>query len=405
MAVESVERTLLCAMSLNQENFNLALSTGLTAEHFLLEEIAIRVFSNIPVPFNDEIQTVAAKLDEDGIQRYARAVMRAQRRRSLENLLHQARSAYQKDQPIGDILVQIDNLEKDDQPKLTSAPEAITNACFELTLKKNNPSFIHLGIPVVDQSIFLEPGNLALLVSRPGNGKTALALWIAEKVARQKKKVLFFSLELKENEIALRIAARMLGKNYSSLRQESEESEINRLYASAGELPESLFFCDSAYSARQIEWLVKKSSPDLVVIDYIGLVEYKNIQEDTPRVSAVSRWTKRMAMKYDTTVLALHQLNRETENRNGASLKMRYIRDTGQLEQDASVILAVYPQNEDEVPPPPRRNMIFDVIKNRNGQLRRIPFVFNMPVMDFEFPESVPAYRKNTHKQEKGTLN
>jgi replicative DNA helicase len=390
--IESLERILLCAMTLNRQNFEWAVSTGLSQDHFLLEELAARAFENIPIPFNEDIVSAAAKLDEAGIKQYARFVIHAHQRRNIASLLQKAKIAHQNDQPVGEILDQIELFENNDnaKPEIVSAQEALINACFNLTSKQQKPDFIRFGIPVLDQSIFLEPGNLALLVSRPGNGKSALALWLSENVARQDKKVLFVSLELTENELSLRLAARLLHKNYASLRLQATQQEIQYLHQAANRLPSQLLFCCNAHSSRQIEYLVKNHSPDLLVIDYIGLVEYQNIQEDTPRVSALSRWAKRTAMKYNTAVLVLHQLNRETEIRNGSAIKMRHIRDTGQLEQDASLIMAIYPKNEEEMPPPPRREMIFDVIKNRNAQLRRLPFVFNMPFMDFSFPEPAP---------------
>ncbi|WP_322510128.1 DnaB-like helicase C-terminal domain-containing protein [Anaerolinea sp.] len=387
-AIQDTERILLCAIQINEQNRKIAENAGLMLSHFLLQEIAYRILEErIPVPFKEDVQIAASKLDAESIQKYVSAVIDAYREREVARLLREAGKAAQSGRAISPILEKIEQIETlNPGIKILSAQEALAETYFSLSISRETTNFIELGIPTLKGSVFLEPGNMALLVSRPGNGKSAMALWIADKVARTSKSVVYVSLEMSEFELGLRLASRYLKRDYATLRLSSSEEDLREMSDAVAKVPENLYFVCDAMTSDEIEASVRAQSPDLVIIDYVGLVEYPGIHEDTPRLSAVSRWCKRIAKRYKTAVLAVHQLNRDAEQRGGGPMKMSFIRGSGQLEQDSSVIMFLYPKDEEQTPPPDQQEMILEVLKNRNAPTRKIPVVFNRPYMDFDFP-------------------
>lgn len=218
-------------------------------------------------------------------------------------------------------------------------------------------------------------GGFYVLAARPGGGKTALGLQIADKVAKRGIKTLYVSLELSKDELMARRAAALMGLPYQSVfKADLQDADWAKLVKAMSELSNrplvinqrySLTVDDIGFMARQTRGI------GFVVVDYLGLVRPtagKNIYEKT---TEISNSFKRMAMQLGVPVLCLAQLNREVEGRSGSEPRLSDLRDSGAIEQDADGVMLLSGLTEEE-----RKtgagDLICIVAKNRHGPTGRV---------------------------------
>lgn len=223
-------------------------------------------------------------------------------------------------------------------------------------------------------------GRLYILAARPSVGKSAFAQQIAEAVA-EKNNVLFFSLEMSNDEYAQRSIYRRSGYNQSHLTNRIYSPDIILdAFAKAGAELEPLKLnivddskCTLSIIERNIQQLKAKSgSCDLIVVDYLQLMKSddKFKREDYDVVTENSKGLKQLARKYKVPILALAQLSRACEQRGDKRPMLSDLRDSGSLEQDADVVMFLY---RDEIYNPMSKGTGELIIaKNRQGQRGRV---------------------------------
>ncbi|EGS7836215.1 replicative DNA helicase [Campylobacter coli] len=250
-------------------------------------------------------------------------------------------------------------------------------------------------------------GELIIIAARPGMGKTTLCLNFIEKVLRQDKGVVMFSLEMP----AAQIMQRMLSAKTSIPLQKILTADLNdNEWERIGDAcnyysKKKLFIYDSGYATitdvRAILRRLKaqEESIGLCVIDYIGLMmSNSNFNDRHLQVSEISRGLKLLARELDMPIIALSQLNRSLEQRANKRPMMSDLRESGAIEQDADTILFVYrdevyrEQDEKErenkakaegklyqrnfIPNPMQENAEILVGKNRNGPVGVVEVLF-----------------------------
>jgi replicative DNA helicase len=222
-----------------------------------------------------------------------------------------------------------------------------------------------------------QDGQVTILAARPGQGKSALALNIAEHVAFGGRGVLFVSLEMPASELGDRLLcgrAPVDGYAFKAIGGLGQKDSI-KIARAAGELePIPLFIDDNpsrttgqiAANARRLK---KKHDISLIVIDYLGLIDAQGTKNENrqEQVAGISRRLKTMARALKIPVIALHQLSRDIEKREDPRPRMSDIRDSGQIEADAHLILLLNrPETKDENDQPGIADVF--IAKNRNGQ-------------------------------------
>ena len=175
--------------------------------------------------------------------------------------------------------------------------------------------------------------GLAVLGARPGMGKTAFALNVAEHIVyNELKPVVFFSLEMGAQQLMLRLVSSMTRIKYSALRYgELEDDDWTKL---AG-------FMNQSEKTKQY------GSLGVVIIDYLQLIEMPNNKNCTKAqaVSEVSRELKILTKELGCPIIALSQLNRANEQRSDKRPTLADLRDSGAIEQDADSVMFIH--NED----------------------------------------------------------
>lgn len=218
----------------------------------------------------------------------------------------------------------------------------------------------------------LGQGRLVTLASRPGIGKTTLAMNIASTVAKAGYRVGVFSLEMSVAEILERIIVAEAGVSSNKIRQLSlTTDDVFAIGKSIYRMAEWPLYVDdtAALSLYDLQGRAKKMNAehglDLVIVDYLQLVEPPKAENRVNEVSAITRGLKRLAKEIQAPVLALSQFSRAAEQRGGRPL-LSDLRDSGSIEQDSDQVVFLWRSNEDD----PASNFAItecDIGKNRHG--------------------------------------
>lgn len=203
-----------------------------------------------------------------------------------------------------------------------------------------------------DLTTGLQPGELIILAARPSMGKTSIALNICEHVAIvEKKNVLFFSLEMANDQIGVRLLA-----SHSRLHAQRvkvgrlNDGEWKRLTDAASALSDAAIYLDEegSLSSPELRARARRINREcgqvhLVVVDYLQLMQGSGRSDNRAyEMAEISRALKLLAKELHCPVIALSQLNRLLEQRPNKRPIMSDLRDSGGLEQDADLILFVY---------------------------------------------------------------
>jgi replicative DNA helicase len=232
-----------------------------------------------------------------------------------------------------------------------------------------------------------QPSDLIILAARPSVGKTSMALNVAQHAAvREKKKVAVFSLEMSKEQLAIRLLSAESGINPRPLQtgfvDETDWSKIatvmNDMAAATMWIDDSpaLSVMELRTKARRLE--AEQHGLDLVIVDYLQLMQASTPSKDANRVqevSEISRGLKQLARELKVPVVALSQLSRGVEQRGTAEPRLSDLRESGSIEQDADVVIFLYRDGEQN--PDAEVELIkAKVAKHRNGPIGEVPLQF-----------------------------
>lgn len=259
------------------------------------------------------------------------------------------------------------------------------------------------GYPDLDEiTQGMKPGELVVLASRPGVGKTSMALCIAYHVARRGRRVGFFSLEMDRELLLQRLVALELGVETTRvprLLRRGDQRAISAL-ARVAELPihidhtPALNILAIRDRARR---LASEAPVDLWIVDYLQLALGPNERDDeVKRITAVSQGLTSLARELRTPVLALSQLSRAVENRADHVPILADLRGSGSIEQDASQVWFLF--REELYDPNTEKQGVaqLHVAKHRNGKTGVVMLRFDRATTRFWSLANkavVPAWR------------
>jgi replicative DNA helicase len=213
----------------------------------------------------------------------------------------------------------------------------------------NNP-FVLSGYPDLDRLLdgFCPP-DFTLIAGRPGSGKTALLASIVDNVMRKHKRVAFFSLEMDNKQVAMRLISMRSGVPFSKQRTgKMDDTEWTRYYAAIEDLSDSgikLYLNDlPAISPNRIRQELRRiGEVDLVVVDYLQL-QRSDIKTDNRvlEVGYISRSMKEIAKEFCVPVISAAQLSRAGDARADKVPMLSDLRESGSLEQDADNVIFIH---------------------------------------------------------------
>lgn len=243
-----------------------------------------------------------------------------------------------------------------------------------------------LGVPTgftdIDALLLgLEPGRFYVVAARPGVGKTVLAMNVAGHVARGGNGALYATLEMKDKELAERALSSEMPVDYRSLRtarlMADEKTDARETAEQMAQWPLFLFDRPAISLAdlhSQCRYVARRSRLVLVVVDYLQLMRSPGITQREQQVAAIARGLKELAKTEGVAVLALSQLSRENEKRNGDHRPtLSDLRESGEIEQSADVVAFLF---REELYKPNDASLAgkaeFIVRKNRSGEERTV---------------------------------
>jgi replicative DNA helicase len=197
-------------------------------------------------------------------------------------------------------------------------------------------------------------GDLIILASRPGMGKTALCLTFAMNAAVLNKNptpTIIFSLEMSKEQLVQRLLCSKAQIDIHRLRGgRLSPKEIRNLGIAAGPLHDAKIFIDDTPAINVMEIRAKcrrlkaKDELGLVIIDYLQLMSSVEKTENRQQeISQISRSLKGIAKELQVPVIALSQLSRAVEQRTGNHRpQLSDLRESGAIEQDADLVLFIY---------------------------------------------------------------
>jgi replicative DNA helicase len=231
-----------------------------------------------------------------------------------------------------------------------------------------------------------QPGNLVVVAARPSMGKSALVTNIAENAAvKHGKPVALFSLEMSEVELAQRFIASQAKLNGDDLRKgRISDSRWPKILQATEALADSPLFVDDSSDLGIHELRAKarrlhlKQRLGLVIVDYLQLMRPEDPRQGrVEQIGHISRGLKILARELDVPVIAVSQLSRAPELRPDKSPILSDLRESGQIEQDADVVIFVFRDeyyNPDSSERPGEADLI--VAKHRNGPTGKVPLAF-----------------------------
>ncbi|CAB3770517.1 replicative DNA helicase [Paraburkholderia solisilvae] len=231
----------------------------------------------------------------------------------------------------------------------------------------------------------MRPGEVIIVAGRPSMGKTAAALGIADAASTTDAPALVFSQEMPGEQLALRALSRASGIPIPKLKDGSKmvDADFALLTTGLADLNDDRILIDdrpelSIAQIRSSARDVKREHGKLgvIVVDYLQLMAETEGSNRTQSVGANSRGLKALAKELDVPVVVLAQLNRKLEERADRRPIMSDLRDSGEIEQDADIVVLLY---RDEVYNPDSADkgiVELNVAKQRNGSTGVVPAIF-----------------------------
>jgi replicative DNA helicase len=236
----------------------------------------------------------------------------------------------------------------------------------------------------------MQRSDLIVLAGRPGCGKTSCALSIAYHAAtRHDRTVGVFSLEMSRDQLAQRLLAIDTGLDTHRLRgNRLTDRELERALVAMGRLAAAPIHIEDASGLTLAELRSKARrlqawrGLDLLIVDYLQLVRGRS-SDRVQEVSEVARGLKNLAKDLNVPVIALSQLSRAVEGRATKVPQLSDLRDSGEIEQAADVVMFVYREELYEPSEDNRGLAELHVSKHRNGPLGVVPLRFNATTTHF----------------------
>jgi replicative DNA helicase len=240
----------------------------------------------------------------------------------------------------------------------------------------------------------LQSSELLILAARPSQGKTALALNLAENIGlRAGLPVAIFSLEMSKESLLQRLVASVAQIDAHKFRTgHLSREDWRRMTEALGAISAAPLWIDDAGSNSVLEIgakarrLKRDKGLRLLVVDYLQLItargRFNSRQEE---VASISRGLKGLAKELQIPVLVLSQLTRAPE-REERGPQLSDLRESGAIEQDADVVMFIYRPHwaKMDASPEERDQAEIQVAKQRNGPTDKVRFVFRSRLTRFE---------------------
>lgn len=283
---------------------------------------------------------------------------------------------------------------------------------LEKIRRNGTPTGVTTGFSDVDYKVgrFQKKG-FYVIGARSGMGKTALLLCMVRAAAKSGKRALVFSLEMPADGtggLATRLLSQETQVEHDAIRfarYDDRALALMRQQAGAPYMQDVVIDDRAGLTVLQMQAAIRRVKPDVVYIDYIGLIKGRKAEKRNIEMDNISHDLKAAAKQHDLPVIALAQLNRETESRKDGRPTISDIRESDAICHDADAVLLLYrPAQYSRQADDDRAELI--VAKNRQGRAGVIPLSWTGKTMTFRgvfsdgsYPSRPPAPPKLMRKE------
>lgn len=334
-----------------------------------------------------EIRTCLEKtLTSVEVESYADIVIREYRAAQLDRILQSVKPDPENvEEQTGELINDLEALLENRESQAKTLAE-ITRENKDRYFKDNEAQRLYIGFPKLDDLLGgLEGGDMIVIGARPGVGKSAFVTQVTTSLARSGKRVGFYNLEMQEKQIYERFVVAESGIGLTRLRRAvrflGDEEERFRRANEVLEKEDRIVITTGSKAMSEIRSESRHMGYDVIVIDYLQLLRADKTYRGNryAEVGAISKAIKALAMELNIPVIALSQLNRVSEARDTKEPTMSELREAGDIEQDASVILLMWNLSKND---PSRKGI--KVEKQRQGRTGKLTLRFNGDLMKFE---------------------
>ena len=316
------------------------------------------------------------------IEEYAGYVIKDYKARMLDRLLNFHPNANDIDKQIEELQNNLEILTSDRQERSQDAEQLVKEFRPQRGIDTRSQG-VALGFSELDKKIGgLDDGDICIIGARPAVGKTAFAVQVMMNIAKSGEKVELFSLEMTNEQIYDRIISYESGIPLTRVKRalrytDEEQPKIDNANETMLSLKENLIFADDIDTVTEMEMSLKKNKPNVAIVDYVQLIKPESQYRGNryAEVGAISHAMKKMAKKLKIPIILLCQLNRTFDETKEPS--MNELRESGDLEQDASVICLLWNETEDKT----QKGVKVD--KSRSGETGKTTLHFEGRKMRF----------------------
>lgn len=325
------------------------------------------------------------------VEMYADIVARTARRRELKTALEDSLTALNEQEPEDTVLTQLDaalaaSAQRTESEMLAPKEQVDSFLTYRERIDEGTTPYVRTGIKALDKLLGggMVQGGLYILAGRPGMGKSALGIAIAEYVASTAGKVDYFSLEMSREQImARRLSAIAKVDSKLILMDTLTDSEYKRMIDATRTVAATPLYCTDgrAQTVQRITSIARAGRDvKLAVVDHFSLILRPGKRQDADESREIAHALKRLAQSLNQPVLCLAQLNRQNEQRSDKRPTLADLRATGAMEEDADGVIFVHRPDYyrtdyvRETAQPERTEVILS--KNRHGSTGKINLSF-----------------------------
>jgi replicative DNA helicase len=243
----------------------------------------------------------------------------------------------------------------------------------------------------------LQSSDMIILAARPSVGKTSLALCIAYNVSLLAQQTVgIFSLEMSRDQLTHRMLSMHTGIDMQRLRTGNfREHELQLVIEGMGQLSSAPIYIEDTPGLSVMEVRSKarrlqaQSGVDLVIVDYLQLMQARRSDNRVQEVSDISRGLKALARELNIPVIAISQLSRAVEGRTNHVPMLSDLRESGSIEQDADLVMFIYREDLYDKESDKKGIAEIHIAKHRNGPLGVIPLRFDSATTRFQNLERI----------------
>ncbi|WP_438341332.1 replicative DNA helicase [Mycoplasma sp. 3341] len=346
----------LCEISTINEAYDIEVITTFLIKNKIYEKL--NEFEDIKGEdyFNYVIENAGYK---DLISQYILALTEFAKKRQLLLAMEKAQQNLQSPMEVSKVISELQlsliNIDlSENKAHYQSLSEVVQETTTILHQRQNNleSTGLKVGYRNLDALLLgFNPGDLVILAARPSMGKTAFALNIASNVAEQNKTVLFFSLEMTNQQLVERMVSMNSWVKLSNMKSGAvTEEDWIKIDATTEKFQNWHFYLNdkSALTLNDLIAICRRFSRvrqiDLIVIDYLQLITDSKTSSDNRQleISKISRSLKQLAKELACPIISLSQLSRRVEMREDKKPVLSDLRESGSIEQDADSVLFLY---------------------------------------------------------------